>query len=631
MGDDQMSTTTRTLGLALLAGLAMPLASIAAMTPGQVCEKTASDTLRTCVKMGGKLHQKCYQTTGGACLATDPKLVEGLARVSTKILPKCPDQATVQAAGYGAVLTPTGLVDRMENACTSAVASLAARSYGGPHAAVRATASVADQKCLDRAWRSGQSLIIYNLKQQSICIRNVAAGKTCDPVALAAKLTTRETTTVTRISDHCPNALSTLVAVDPTVFAARAAAQARCLVATAHGQTAPLTLDCGPRASIPVPARGVDTQIVLPYAIFGSRCGDGSDYAFHLRLAPTGSPVEKIVVHMAGGGACLDGPGCAGTDPDLFEAMSDNLPNGGMMSSTSATNPFRDWTKVSLPYCTQDVHIGGGVPTAYTEITVQRYGALNVRATMQYVRDVIWAELNATDPDGYRADRPLMVFSGTSAGGYGAAYNYHWVLDDLGWVHTTAAPDASLAMDNGIGVIAGTAGVIAFGSVMLSPTFPGWNAQPFLPPYCYTDACFEIFGNLELATAPRLLGVPEQQFLMISNQVDDVQRNTTQFASTPAFINTLRTNYCSLQGTPGLHSFLRASTPAIHGEVNDNNWNDAIVGGTVLRDWLGDAMSNPAGVIDKTADGTLQADFAGVLPFPCTIGSPSGAFVDAAD
>lgn len=613
---------TRTIGLALLAGVIVPGASFAALTPGQSCEKTASDTLRTCVKKVGKLQQKCYQTTGSACLATDPKLVKELGRIATKVLPRCPDQPTVQAAGYGPVLTPGALVSRVENACTTAVASLAARSYGGPRAVVRAAASATDQKCLDGAWREGQKLLDYGLKQQSTCIQNVGQGKPCDTAGLAAKIAGQQTKTVTKIESRCPATLDTLVAVGATVFAERALAQARCLVATAHGSTAPLTLDCGPRAAVPLIPRGVATQVILPYAVFGSRCGDGSDYAFNIRLAPTGSPVEKIVVHMAGGGACLDGPDCAATNPDLFEAMTDNLPNNGMMSSTDPTNPFQNWTKVSLPYCTQDLHIGGGVPTAYTEITVQRYGALNVRATMQYVRDLIWADMNATDPDGYRADRPLMVFSGSSAGGYGASYNYHWVLDDLGWVHTSAAPDAALAMDNG------TVGVIFLGSVTLAPTFPGWNTQPYLPPYCFTADCSEIFGNLELATAHRLLGVPEQQFLTISNQNDDTQRNTTLFPSRPAFINAVRTNYCRVQGMPGLHSYLRASTPSIHGQVNNNNWDNGLVGGTLLREWLGDAMANPAAVIDKTAVGTLEQDYAGVLPFPCTVGSPSGAFLD---
>ncbi|MGH7789103.1 MAG: pectin acetylesterase-family hydrolase, partial [Candidatus Binatia bacterium] len=487
-------------------------------------------------------------------------------------------------------------------------------SYGGPHATVRGAASDTDQKCLDGAWRDGQSLINYALRQQSICIRKVSSGKTCDTAGLATKLAARESATVTKISGKCPTPLGSLVAVDPTVFVARAAAQTRCLVAAAHGQTAPLTLDCGPRAAAPVPARGVDTQIELPFAIWGSRCGDGSNYAFRLRLAPIGSPIEKVVVHMAGGGACLDGPDCAATNPDLFEALTDGLPGNGMMSSTAASNPFRDWTKVSLPYCTQDLHIGGGVPTAYPEITVQRYGALNVRAAMQYMRDVIWAELDATDPEGYRADRPLVIFSGSSAGGYGAAYNYHWMLDDLGWVHTTAIPDAGLAMDNGT-----PAGVILLGAISLPPTYPGWNTQAFLPPYCFSASCAEIFVNLEAATAPRLLGEPEQQFLHISNQIDDTQRTTTLFPSNAAFVNTLRSSYCDIRGTPGLHSFLRGASMSIHGQLNNANWDNATIDGTVLRDWIGGAMSNPAGVVDRTQPGTLEADYVGVLPFPCAL------------
>jgi hypothetical protein len=33
-------------------------------------------------------------------------------------------------------------------------------------------------------------------------------------------------------------------------------------------------------------------------------------------------------------------------------------------------------------------------------------------------------------------------------------------------------------------------------------------------------------------------------------------------------------------------------------------------------------------IVDKTAIGPREADLPGVLPFPCAIGSPSGAFLD---
>ena len=610
------------LVLAALVTAAFAPSPALALTAGQSCDKAASDALRSCVSQVSRIQQQCYRGTGSACAPTDPKLVKQIDRVESRVLPRCASQPIVADAGYGPVLTPAGLVEQLQDACTAAIASLAARSYGGPHAAVRASAFPTDQKCLDGAWRDGASLINYNLRQQSTCIRNAKAGKPCNTADVANKLAARENTTAARIAKKCATPLADLISIDPATFSTRTAEQTRCLAATAHGDTTPLTLDCGPRASVPVPARSVNTKVILPFAQYGTRCGNGSDYAFNLRLAPPGQPIERIVVHMEGGGLCIDGTDCATTNPGLFEAISNGLPSTGMMSSTAATNPFRDWTKVGLPYCTQDLHIGGGVTNVFPSITVHRYGALNVRAAMRYVRDLIWAELRANDPEGYRANRPIVVFSGSSAGGYGASYNYHWMLDDLGWVNTTAVPDAALAMDNGV------AGVIFLGSLVLPPVTPGWNVQPFMPPYCRTADCAEIFGNLEIATAPRLLGTPWQQFLHVSNQVDNVQVNTTLFPSTAAFINTARTTYCSLQGTPGLHSFLRGQTTSIHGQVNQSHWDTGVIDGTIMRDWVGDAMVNPAAVTDRTEEGTLVAAFPGVQPFACDIGSPSGAFVD---
>ena len=188
------------------------------------------------------------------------------------------------------------------------------------------------------------------------------------------------------------------------------------------------------------------------------------------------------------------------------------------------------------------------------------------------------------------------------------------MLDDLRWLHTTAAPDAALAMDNG------AVGVIALGALSLNPVSPGWNILPLLPPYCTTAECGEIFTNLEAATAPRLKAFPEQQMLNVSNQVDNVQRNTTLFASTADFVNTARASQCVIQGTNGIRSFLRASSTSIHGQVTTNNIDQAIIGGTRLRDWLGDAMSSPDTVIDKIATGDLETTVSGVDAFPCTVG-----------
>lgn len=593
-----------------------------ALTPSQKCEKDAAKGLASCVRSVGKVEYTCYRDTGSACAPGSEDRTKALAKLETKVLASCPDAATVTAAGYPPLLVPGTLVTRLQEACTSGIASLAARSFGGPHAAVRAAGTETDRACLDRAYTKGLSLIQYGYRQYSKCVVKAHAGGACDPAGVNAKITKREARTVTSIVAKCP-ALSDLIGVDAAMFAARGTAQSRCSTPAAHGQTAPFDLDCGPRAGVPVPPRATPTQIVLDGPTTGTRCGDGSPYAFWIRLAPAGSPVEKVVVFLPGGGQCASGPDCAGKNPDLFESIADTMGEAGIMSSTAATNPFRDWTKVFLPYCTQDLHIGGGVTNEFPEITVHRYGARNVQGALRYVRDILWAEMDTADPTGFRPDRLTVILSGGSAGGFGAAYNYDFVLDDLQWAHTTGVRAAGLGMDNG-----GPDGVFALAPLALSSVSPGWGARPYIAPYCLDPTCAETYINLAVAQSARLKAVPDQQILVVTNQVDTTQVATTNFPSIPAFVNELRASYCAIQGTPGVRSFLFASSSPIHGMINDVQWNTAAIGGTLLRDWVGGAMADPDGVIDKIATGTIEADRPGVLPFPCAVASPSGAFID---
>lgn len=42
-----------------------------------------------------------------------------------------------------------------------------------------------------------------------------------------------------------------------------------------------------------------------------------------------------------------------------------------------------------------------------------------------------------------------------------------------------------------------------------------------------------------------------------------------------------------------MHGYLRASSTSVHGQLNNDNWDEAVAGGMVLRDWLGAAMTDP--------------------------------------
>jgi hypothetical protein len=182
---------------------------------------------------------------------------------------------------------------------------------------------------------------------------------------------------------------------------------------------------------------------------------------------------------------CIFGNDCASRPAGLFEAMSDQPEMGGPLSNDPAVSPFADWTKVYLPYCNQDVFIGGGTTSDFPEKTVHRFGSVNVRAALRYLRDVVWRELDATTNEGYKPERMRVLFGGFSAGAFGTLYNYHYLLDDLQWIHTTAYPDAGLALDNGQPL-----GIANLGLLLISDSPPlGWGARNYLPPYCFATNC----------------------------------------------------------------------------------------------------------------------------------------------
>ncbi len=598
--------------LALLAPLAAQ-----AMDPALVCEKSAGKSLVGCVKSVAKELGACYAANGSACPSTDAKIAVAFAKLAKKMGKKCPSDAIVQGAGYGPSATAAGLITRLQSQCRADAASLASRTFGGPQGAALTEQDAAGKACLTDLYDQGVAVLTGRAKAQNTCVDKQRKGSTCDTGKTDAKLAKIDAKAVEQIGIACgtTDTLAAKIAVDTPTYFARAAAQARCLTAMAHPDPAPLALDCGPRDDLIATPRGTYVQVVLDQAASGAVCGDGSSYAFWIRLAPTGYPLENVVLQMQGGGVCIFESDCASVSPDLFEALSDTPETTGIMSNDPTVSPFANWTKVYMPYCTQDVYLGGGTTSNFSSVTVRRSGAINLRAALRYVRDVLWRELDANTADGYYPDKIRMLFGGTSAGGFGTLYNYHYVLDDLQWAHTSAWPDASLALDNGQVLGVGHLGLLVIGT---TPPF-GWGALPYLPPYCFATDC-AVGPVLYGASAPRLKIVPEQQFLVLSNQVDDTQVSTTYFPNLPTWINALRQSYCDTTGTNGLHYFLPAITASTHViSTRETIYTSEDVDGIVLRDWLAQAMSMPDTLIDAVEEGTLVTDYPGVNAFPCAI------------
>ena len=81
-------------------------------------------------------------------------------------------------------------------------------------------------------------------------------------------------------------------------------------------------------------------------------CGDGSDYAFLVKFAPEGEPLDNILIGLQGGGVCVFEGDCSAklqSAPDLFEAMNDQPYEIGITSNDPSESSFANWTKVYYP------------------------------------------------------------------------------------------------------------------------------------------------------------------------------------------------------------------------------------------------------------------------------------------
>jgi hypothetical protein len=603
------------------------------------CESMASAALSQCFVDANGATRQCYASTGSACSPSTPEWVELVVAenaLRASVTGACTDSG-VQSLGYGSALTASGLAERLVEECVGNATTLAARVYGGPHAKVLSTVSGGQlpvgEACLDTAYAESASFIdiAYNLQRDCLLDDANCAGAT-----VASDIDAAGAQAAAVIAAACPSnggILEFLVGLLPAQAIDRAKAQSECMAGSALADTSPLTLLCAP-GSLPgvsflktqpeglTPlAPGVPTQIQLDQSVWGTRCGDGSPYTFWIELPPAGSSAANVVTHLQGGGVCVLDSQCFGVEansPGLFSSTDDEFFPTGVFNPDPAVNAFADWTKVFLPYCTQDVFAGGGqtqvFPRAEPEgdLVVERYGGVNARTALRVLRNILGSELNASTAEGYRPDLLRVNFNGSSAGGFGVVFNLHHVLDEERWSRTTFVNDAALGLNSGTPFSIAALGVLAQAA---------WSTRLTQPPYCLSDgttgpSC-AIGPVLNAAHAERMLGTPEQQLLILSNQIDDTQVSTTGWPSTAAFVNETRSQYCNQDSLPGLRFFLDAIPTSLHTYLTvDSSYYGEEIAGTTVSDWVEQGVFDPTNLPNIVEEGTL-ADDPAIFPFPC--------------
>lgn len=591
---------TLTLGLGLAAFLLPGCGSDDSGGGGSTCATEAPQMLVECVAGVNSAWQSCLRDDGAPCANDDADITAALDTLEQNIRGACSD-------GDFAGLNLDSVVGRWRYACKSEADSLAWRAFGGPQGAAWERVQQNGRNCLLDLHAAAASLMEDRLASLSACLDDAA----CDPADDVAD-GQRLTLAFAQLAPACDAVpLDRIIAINAPTFLDRTIQQVGCLAAISH-ENPRFPLSCGPSNAVAEPARGEYTRIVLDSDTWGTRCGDGSPYAFDIRLAPAGAPLDRVVIGLQGGGVCFFSADCSSrfrNAPGLFTAMDDQPPVTGIMSNNPDESEFADWTKVYLPYCNQDVFIGGGITEDFEALDLHRYGTINLRTAIRAARDIVWQAMDAEGGDGYRADELVALFGGWSAGGYGTMYNYHWLLDDLLWQRTAAFPDAGLGFDNG-GI-----GVRTLGGVLI----PVWNALQYLPPYCFTAGC--AVGPVNFATiSPRLKQVPEQQYLILSNQRDQTQQGDAFFPSESLFINTMRKGYCDTKDMNGIHWYLTSeSTRSQHVVTLFPSFWEGEVAGIAMRDWFAAAINDPDGVIDRAEEGNFMTAVDGVRPFPCEV------------
>jgi hypothetical protein len=166
--------------------------------------------LSACITRVGAQMKRCYLEHGATCPPGEARTAAVLAAVDARIRARCPDAATVQAIGYGASATPATVSARVQEACTGEVASIGARTFGGPQGALLPGADAPTIKCLSRASTGALRLLGREANLRATCIASAhGLGEPCDVGRTNANIATVESTASAMIGAWCPNLKAT--------------------------------------------------------------------------------------------------------------------------------------------------------------------------------------------------------------------------------------------------------------------------------------------------------------------------------------------------------------------------------------------------------------------------------------
>ncbi len=233
----------------------------------------------------------------------------------------------------------------------------------------------------------------------------------------------------------------------------------------------------------------------------GAKCDDGTQTG--VGIFKTASP--NLLVFMMGGGACWDYDSCVASSLSTHGPFGKDEFAGALAQSgrsalgTAEANPFASWNKIYVPYCTGDLHTGNHVST-YKNVSggdaheLHHVGRTNVEAM---VKDVLPAFTPKT-----------VVISGSSAGGFGALFNYKLIRDQFPTAKAYLVDDAAPTLKLGDSQ-----------KEVRPKALASWGSAAVLNDLC--ASCLDQWADVLPALATRYA---DDRFALLSTDQDGIMR-----------------------------------------------------------------------------------------------------------
>lgn len=301
-------------------------------------------------------------------------------------------------------------------------------------------------------------------------------------------------------------------------------------------------------------------------------CAYGTPYALFVQV---GDP-QKLMIYFQGGGACWDAATCdSRSKAHVFKPAvgeREQPYRTGILDLANPENPVRGYTKVFVPYCTGDLHLGArtvrfDIPATATDsahiFEIHHNGAPNAMAALE------WAFAHVPSPE-------TIVVTGESAGSvptpvYAAVMSKHY-------------PRARVVqLGDGSGSYVSASGITM-----------SWRGLPFL-------RSLNALPGLDSATLtyPGLYSLAARSSSRITfAEINSAQDSTQAFylratdRSSPTVPVLLAQNYATIQrAVPAFRSY---TVPGVtHTIIPRAQFYTTSVDGIRLRDWV-DALINGA-------------------------------------